>query len=223
MTNPSVVEERLNVAASTLAPNKIVVLWMETPSNPQCKLSDIQLLSDLARSIVGPERAISVVDATWSTPYLLSPLTLGADFVLHSITKYICGHSDVLGGSVTASKASASNSALAAATVLTRLRTVHQIGGGVLGPWESWMAMRGLRTLPVRVKHHCASAMQLAERLERHDRVTRVYYPGLASHPQYELAAVQYKDRFGGMMSILVKPANPKNGDGSKEALAVSI
>jgi cystathionine gamma-synthase len=166
---------------------------------------------------------VSVVDATWSTPYLLNPLAHGADFVMHSITKYICGHSDVLGGAVTASKASATNSSLASAGVLTRLRTVHQIGGGVLGPWECWMAMRGLRTLPVRMKQHSSSAMQLAERLERHERVTRVFYPGLASHPQYEIAAVQYdKNRFGGMMSILVKPANPKSGDGAKEALAVS-
>lgn len=216
MTNHEVVEQTLRNAGARGDPDNKVILWMESPSNPQCKISDTQTLSELARSIVGADRAVVVVDSTWITPYLVNPLALGADFVLHSVTKYICGHSDVLGGSLTVSKI------VRHAEVLKRVRTVQQIGGGVLGPHESWMAMRGLRTLPVRMKQHCETAMELATRLEAHPLVDKVFYPGLQSHPQHELAARTMREgRFGGMMSILVKQTAGEDSD--KEALSVSI
>jgi cystathionine gamma-synthase len=159
-----------------------ILLWMETPSNPQCKVTDVQAISTMARELYpNPADLIVVVDSTWATPYLLNPLELGADFVMHSVTKYIGGHSDVLGGIVTASIGCVKRADEAAAAppvpttveaptqavtathttppsdmdMLTRLRTLHRVGGGVCGPLESWLALRGLRTLPVRLNHQC--------------------------------------------------------------------
>jgi cystathionine gamma-synthase len=195
MTNHFLVRERLTAAVSSIsqqdgvALKKRVILWLETPSNPQCKVTDIQTLSELAHNL--SDRVVVAVDSTWATPYLLNPLALGADIVMHSLTKYIGGHSDVLGGVVTSS----ARLHECCPDVSNRIRTFHQIGGGVCGPWEAWMAMRGLRTLPVRMRQHCSSALYLASQLEKHPCVERVFYPGLPSHPQHELAARQMGNR----------------------------
>jgi cystathionine gamma-synthase len=137
-----------------------LVLWMETPSNPLCKVTDVEAVSSMARELFpSPEELTVVVDSTWATPYLLNPLQLGADFALHSITKYVAGHSDVLGGVVTASNAAVQRADQAEKDgrrdVLATLRTVNRVGGGVCGPLESWLAARGLRTLPLRLNHQC--------------------------------------------------------------------
>jgi cystathionine beta-lyase/cystathionine gamma-synthase len=197
--------------------NKPVVVWIEVPSNPLTKVADMEAISSYCRSFP-PHEIILVADSTWCSPFLLSPLKqFPFDIVFHSITKYITGHSDVLGGIATVSNHFATHHAERFKT----LQTVQQICGGVCGPWEAWMAMRGLRTLPVRMKQHCHSAMELARRLESHPCVERVYYPGLASHPQHEVATKLMKTGFyGGMMSILIKPK--ELGDGQEEALQVS-
>lgn len=188
-------QERLNKNES----NKII-LWMETPSNPKCIVTDINELSKLAKNIIKEDQLVVAVDATWSTPYLLQPLQLGADVVMQSSTKYIGGHSDVLGGTLVL------GSSIGAKTISPLLMLSHQIGGGVLGPFDSWLSLRGLRTLPVRMKQHCQSALKLAEFLNSHKQVEHVYYPGLPSHPQHILASKMMRyGMYGGMLSFLVK------------------
>lgn len=211
MTNHALVEDRLK-NFSTMG-KKRLILWMETPSNPQCKITDIEHLTRKARDIVGAENVCSVVDSTWCTPYLLRPLELGADFALHSTTKYVGGHSDMLGGMVVAGDSAG------AQAVLPSLRVAHQIGGGVSSPLDSYLALRGLRSLHVRMQRHCESAKTLAEFLQVHPCVDRVFYPGLPSHPQHGLAASQMGGRFGGMLSLLVK--NNGSSGGADEALEV--
>lgn len=126
-----------------------------------------------------------VVDATWATPVLLRPLEQGADVVLHSCTKYVGGHSDVLGGVIV------TGSTTSAVALESKLRLAQQLCGGVMGPWESYMSLRGLRTLHVRMERHCRSALTLATLLASHRRVSEVLYPGLPSHPQHLLAKQQ--------------------------------
>lgn len=199
MINHNKVKERLEILRAERNPKK-VIMWIETPSNPTCKFADIEKLSTLARSIFTvPEQTMVIVDSTWATPYLLRPLALGADAVLHSTTKYISGHSDCLGGSITL------GSTASAKALQNRLRHVHQIGGGVLSPFDSWLTLRGLRTLPVRMKQHCDNAMIMAEYLKGHKAVQQVHYPGLVSHPQNKLATLHMGGRYGGMLSFLVK------------------
>lgn len=213
MTNHSLVTEKLKECQ--LKGSKKVVLWMETPSNPQCKVTDIQGLSQIAKTIILEENLCIVVDATWTTPYITKPLDFGADIVLHSTTKYVGGHSDVLAGMLVAGKT------VGAAAVLQRLKVAHEIGGGVSSPFDSYLVLRGLRSLPVRMKQHCTNAMQVALFLENHPGVERVYYPGLESHPQHDLAKVQMKGMFGGMVSLLVRSST--GGDGMKESLQVRL
>ena len=156
----SCMETHRKTCVSTSTPRKLVI-WLETPSNPQCKVTDIETICNMANEIFSnkTERTV-VVDSTWATPYLLNPLELGADYVLHSVTKYIGGHSDLLAGIVTASKAEVDRAVSEASNgtgtnMLSNLRTVHGVGGGVCGPFEAWLALRGLRTLPVRLNHQC--------------------------------------------------------------------
>jgi cystathionine gamma-synthase len=215
MTNHILVEKKLIERKSYSGQQKTIV-WLETPSNPQCKVTDISYISKLAKKILNKEEDVCiVVDATWSTPYLLRPLDLDADFSLHSTTKYVGGHSDILGGLIVAGNTNNAKS------ILPSLRIVHQIGGGVCGPFESWMLLRGLRTLPVRMKAHCDNALALASFLNKHPNVEKVFYPGLSSHPQHELAKNQLGGRFGGMLSFLVKKGS--ESDGIAEACEVSI
>ena len=167
------------------------MLWIETPANPIMRLSDIAALSRLAR-----ERNIRdvVVDSTFATPIATRPLELGADFVVHSLTKYIGGHGDALGGAVLGRKADLD--------ALNLESVVHY--GGVLSPFNAWLILRGAATLPIRMKAHAETASQVARFLENHPRVTRVFYPGLASHPQHELAKRQMAN-FSGMMTFTVE------------------
>eukprot|EP01038_Epipyxis_sp_PR26KG_P012447 gene12447-16694_t len=209
MTKHDLVKERLT-SAETL--DKTIILWMETPSNPLCKVTDVEKLCRISKKIIKQENLCIVVDSTWSTPYLLQPLDLGADIVLHSTTKYINGHSDILGGIAVVGDTPIST------TLIPSLRIAHQIGGGVSSPFDAWMTLRGLRTLPVRMKAHCENAMVMAEFLQGHAKVQKVLYPGLITHPQHKLASTQMDGKFGGMLSFLVKSASP---DSDTEALKV--
>ncbi|MEO5666418.1 MAG: PLP-dependent aspartate aminotransferase family protein [Bdellovibrionota bacterium] len=166
------------------------LVWVETPTNPLLKLIDIRKVAARAKA-VGAKLA---VDNTFMSPYFQKPLDLGADFVLHSLTKYINGHSDVVGGCViTRDKETAE-----------KLYFHQNSIGAVLGPFDSWLVVRSLKTLPVRMKAHGESAQELAEWLEKHPKVSKVIYPGLKSHPQHALAKDQMSG-FGGMLSFYLK------------------
>lgn len=220
MTNTALVKCKVQEALDFQKMNNInkpIMVWIEIPSNPLTKVADLEAISTYCRTF-DPKQVILVIDSTWCSPYLMSPLKqYSFDIVFHSLTKYIAGHSDVLGGVATVSKHFVTHHP----ENYQSLQTVQQICGGVCGPWEAWMAMRGLRTLPVRMKQHCHNAMQLATRLETHPCIDRVFYPGLKSHPQHDIASKQMRDGlYGGMMSILVK-SQESHGDGQVEALQV--
>ncbi len=163
------------------------MLFLETPTNPTMSITDLALMADLAR-----ERGlISVVDNTFATPYLQQPLRYGITAVVHSLTKYLNGHSDMLGGIVVCSDQA----------VADRLRFLQKAAGGILSPFDAWLCLRGVKTLAVRMRQHCANAQAVAAWLERAPGVTKVYYPGLASHPGHALARRQMRE-FGGMISF---------------------
>jgi cystathionine gamma-synthase len=164
------------------------IVWVESPSNPLLNIVDIRAAADAAHEV----GAILVVDNTFATPYLQRPLDLGADIVVHSTTKYLCVHSDTIGGFV------ATNDP----TIAERLYFLQKSLGAVPGPFDSWLVLRGIKTLAVRMRRHCENAMAVAVWLERHGNVERVLYPGLPSHPHHTLAAKQMHD-FGGMVSFL--------------------
>jgi cystathionine beta-lyase/cystathionine gamma-synthase len=164
------------------------LVWIETPTNPLLNLVDIAAVADAAHAV----GALLVVDNTFATPYLQRPLELGADVVLHSTTKYLGGHSDLIGGFT------ATNDP----TVAERLTFLQKSLGAVPGPFDCWLVLRGLKTLAVRMQKHCENAHAVAEFLDGHPKVEQVLYPGLASHPGHELAARQMSD-FGGMISFL--------------------
>jgi cystathionine gamma-synthase len=165
------------------------IIWVETPTNPLLGIADIPALSQLAHD----NDALLVVDNTFASPYLQQPLALGADIVVHSTTKYVGGHSDVVGGALVVN-----DDELAAS-----LRYHQNAMGAVGGPFDAWLTLRGLRTLGVRMDRHCDNAERIAEYLSRHPRVTSVLYPGLPEHPGHETAAKQMR-RFGGMVSFRV-------------------
>ena len=164
------------------------IVWLETPTNPLLNVVDIRTAAEAAH-VVG---ALVVVDNTFATPYLQRPLELGADVVLHSTTKYLGGHSDVIGGFA------ATNDP----TVAERLRFLQKSLGAVPGPFDCWLVLRGLKTLAVRMERHCENARRIAALLDGHPAVERVFYPGLENHPGHEIAARQMSD-FGGMISFL--------------------
>jgi cystathionine gamma-synthase len=166
------------------------MVWVETPSNPMLSIVDIDAMASLAHA----RGALLVVDNTFATPYLQQPLTLGADVVVHSTTKYIGGHSDVVGGFV------ATNDAALA----ERIAYFQNAAGGVPGPMDCYLAMRGAKTLAVRMDRHCANAAAVAEMLSGHPAVARVLYPGLASHPGHDVAVRQMR-QFGGMVSFVME------------------
>ena len=168
------------------------MVWIETPSNPLLNVVDIRATATAAHEV----GAILVVDNTFATPYLQQPLELGADVVVHSTTKYLGGHSDTVGGFV------ATNDP----TIAERLYFLQKSLGAVPGPFDSWLVLRGIKTLAVRMRRHCDNAMAVAVWLERHGNVERVLYPGLPSHPNHRLAARQMRD-FGGMVSFLAPSA----------------
>jgi cystathionine gamma-synthase len=170
------------------------VLWVETPSNPMMKISDIAALAEIGHAA----GALVVVDNTFASPYIQQPLSLGADVVVHSTTKYLGGHSDTLGGALVVN-----DDALA-----EKIGFVQFGVGAVSAPMEAWLTIRGIKTLGVRVDRHSENAQAVAEAVVGHPAVERVYYPGLQEHPGHELAARQMK-RFGGMLSIAVSGGAP--------------
>ncbi|MFE0691374.1 cystathionine gamma-synthase [Streptomyces sp. JH002] len=175
------------------------VIWVETPSNPLLGITDIALIADIARGA----GARLVVDNTFASPYLQQPLALGADVVVHSTTKYMGGHSDVVGGALVTADEELGN----------ELAFHQNAMGAIAGPFDSWLVLRGIKTLAVRMDRHSANAQRIVEALAAHPKVTQVYYPGLASHPGHETAAKQMRD-FGGMVSFRV-------AGGEEEAVAV--
>lgn len=164
-------------------------IWCETPTNPLLGIADIAAVADVARSA----DARLVVDNTFASPYLQNPLALGADVVLHSTTKYVGGHSDVVGGALVTS-----DDELAEALLFTQNSV-----GSVPGPFDAWLTLRGVKTLAVRMERHSDNAERIVELLSGHAAVTKVFYPGLADHPNHEVAAKQMR-RFGGMVSFTV-------------------
>lgn len=166
------------------------MIWLETPTNPLLRLADIEAHVKLAKS----KNIISVVDNTFASPYFQRPLELGIDIVVHSTTKYLGGHSDVVGGATITNRDD----------LYETLKFHQNAVGAVPGPMDSWLVMRGLKTLAVRMREHQKNAMAIAEWLEKQDAIERVYYPGLASHPHHELAKKQMHG-FGGMLSVVVK------------------
>jgi cystathionine gamma-synthase len=174
----------------SLRPNTRL-LWIETPSNPLLKITDISKIAALAHHA----NALCACDNTWATPALQLPLSLGADLVIHSTTKYLGGHSDVLGGAVVAA---------AETEYFQRIRHIQLAGGAVAAPFDCWLVLRGIQTLPYRMRGHCQNARRIAEFLQTHPAVVMVHYPGLSSHPGQAIAAQQMQD-FGGMLSIQVK------------------
>jgi cystathionine gamma-synthase len=168
------------------------IVWIETPSNPMLNIVDIRKAADAAHAV----GAMLVVDNTFATPYLQRPLELGADIVVHSTTKYLGGHSDVVGGFA------ATNDP----TIAERLTFLQKSLGAVPGPLDCWLVLRGIKTLAVRMRQHCQNAHALAGYLERDSRVEQVFYPGLPRHPGHTVAARQMSD-FGGMISFLAESA----------------
>jgi len=168
------------------------IVWIESPSNPMLNVVDIRAAAEAAHEV----GAIVVVDNTFATPYLQQPLDLGADIVVHSTTKYLGGHSDTVGGFA------ATNDP----TIAERLYFLQKSLGAVPGPFDSWLVLRGIKTLAVRMRKHCENAMAIALWLERRLNVDRVLYPGLPTHPNHTIAARQMRD-FGGMVSFLASSA----------------
>jgi cystathionine beta-lyase/cystathionine gamma-synthase len=166
------------------------LVWVESPTNPLLKLVDIQAVSKLAHA----RQALVVVDNTFMSPYFQRPLSLGADIVVHSATKYLGGHSDVIGGTLVVNRED----------LFERLAFLQNAVGGVPGPMDAWLVLRGLKTLAIRMREHDSNARLVAEFLRGHRKVARVFYPGLADHPQRELARRQMSG-FGGMISFEVK------------------
>jgi cystathionine gamma-synthase len=176
-----------------------MVIWVETPTNPLLGIADIAALSQVAADA----EALLVVDNTFASPYLQRPLALGADVVVHSTTKYIGGHSDVLGGALVAADAG-----------LADELAFHQNAmGAVAGPFDCWLTLRGVRTLGVRMDRHCSNAMRVVSFLLRHPKVASVRYPGLPEHPGHEVAVKQMRG-FGGMVSF-------EHADGEEAAVRV--
>lgn len=176
--------------AAEIRPNTKMI-WVETPTNPMLKLADLKKVAEIAKQ----HKLISVTDNTFATPLIQRPLELGFDIVVHSATKYINGHSDIIGGIAVVGK----NAELA-----EQIAFLQNSVGAIAGPFDSFLALRGVKTLAIRMERHCYNAMELASWLEKHPKVARVIYPGLASHPQHALAKQQMA-AFGGMISVELK------------------
>ncbi len=169
---------------------KTRILWLESPSNPLLKIIDLQKTASLARK----RGILVVVDNTFMSPCLQNPLKLGADIVVHSMTKYLGGHSDVVGGGIVTSNEE----------IYSKLKFIQNAVGGVPSPFDCWLILRGIKTLKVRMERHCSNAQHIAEFLLRHPKIARVIYPGLKNHPQHILAGAQMRG-YGGMVSFEVR------------------
>ncbi len=167
------------------------LVWVETPTNPLLKLADLEAIAAVARA----NGLIAACDSTFASPALQRPLAAGFDLVVHSVTKYIGGHSDLIGGAVVTNRPD----------LAERLAFLQNAVGAVMDPFTAFLALRGLKTLPLRMERHCANALALARYLERHPKVTSVVYPGLESHPQHALARRQMPGGFGGMIAAEIE------------------
>jgi cystathionine gamma-synthase len=202
----SLVDTRsVDAVAAAVRPGRTRLLWLETPANPTWELADIAALADVAHRA----HARLVVDSTVATPVLTRPIELGADLVMHSATKFLNGHSDVLAGALVTARDD---------PFWERLRAWRREQGAVLGPFEAWLLLRGMRTLHVRVRHQVASARCIAEHFAGHPAVTEVLYPGLASHPGHAIAVAQMAGGFGSMLSLRVA-----GGERAAMAVAASV
>ncbi len=177
-----------NITASVQSNTRMI--WVETPSNPLLKIVDLRAVSTIAKE----HKLLTVADNTFASPYLQRPIDFGFDLVIHSATKYLNGHSDIVGGIAVA----------ASSELGERLGFLQNAVGAIAAPFDSFLALRGLKTLHLRMERHCQNAQRLAEWLEGHPSVDRVIYPGLASHPQHALAASQM-DAFGGMITVILQ------------------
>ena len=187
----------VDAVRAAIRPGTTKLVWVETPTNPLLNIADIGALAEVAHAA----GALLVVDNTFATSYLQNPLALGADIVTHSTTKYAGGHSDVVGGAVV----TAQEVTVAGFEDVAERIAFHQNSiGGIAGPFDSWLVLRGLKTLAVRMERHCDNAEAVVEHLVAHPAVESVLYPGLESHPGHNVAAKQMK-RFGGMISILLR------------------
>jgi len=185
MESPAKVAEYIN--------ENTKLIWLETPTNPMLNIIDIKGIADLAKA----HGCLLGVDNTFATPYLQNPLDLGADIVMHSVTKYLGGHSDVVMGALVCN-----DDALA-----ERLYFIQNSSGAVCGPMDSFLVLRGIKTLHLRMQRHCENGKIIADFLQNHTKVKNVYWPGLASHPNHALAKIQMRD-FGGMMSFTLNNDN---------------
>jgi len=176
---------------AAIRPNTRMV-WIETPTNPLLQIVDLSAVAAVARK----HRLISVCDNTFATPYTQRPSEHGIDIVVHSATKYLNGHSDCIGGVAVVANDTG---------LKDRLAYLQNSVGAVSGPFDSFLILRGIKTLALRMERHCASALTIAQFLEKHPRIERVYYPGLASHPQHAVARKQMKSGFGGIVTAVVK------------------
>jgi cystathionine beta-lyase/cystathionine gamma-synthase len=168
--------------------NKTKLIWLETPTNPLMKLIDIKKVCDLVKG----KNILVAVDNTFASPYLQNPLDLGADIVMHSATKYIGGHSDIIAGALVAKTPELGE----------ELHFIQFASGAILGPHDSYLALRGIKTLAIRMQRHSENGQKIAEYLQQHPRIKNVVYPGLSNHPQHDLAKEQMKNGFGGMVSF---------------------
>ncbi len=184
--------------AELLKKERYQLLWIETPTNPLLKVYDIAQLCEIAKE----QNTIVVVDNTFASPYLQQPLTLGATIVLHSATKYLGGHSDVVLGALI----------LNDETLAEKLYFLQNSIGSIAGPMDSYLVLRGIKTLHVRMERHCKNAMAVAKFLSQHPKVKVVHYPGLSSHPQHAIAKRQMKNGFGGMVSFELVSDNIEDG-----------
>ena len=185
MDNINAIQEKINTNTK--------LVWVETPTNPMLNIIDIKAVAQLAKD----NKVLLGVDNTFATPYLQQPLDLGADLVMHSATKYIGGHSDlVMGALIVKDK-----------ILAEQLYFIQNASGAVCGPMDSFLALRGIKTLHVRMQRHCENAKAVADYLNNHDKIEKVYYPGLVNHPNHEVAKAQMND-FGGMISFTTKGNN---------------
>lgn len=183
MSNPSAIQSAIK--------SNTRLIWIETPSNPQLKISDISAIVQLAKK----QNILTAVDNTWATPVLQKPINHEVDIVIHSTTKYFGGHSDVLGGCVVLKEDG---------VMAEKIHNVQTLSGGVPSPFDCWLISRGIQTLYLRVTAQTKSAHALAEFLNSHSKIEKVNYPGLKSHPQYDIASNQMNNGFGAMLSVLV-------------------
>jgi cystathionine gamma-lyase len=188
LTNPE------NLLAALRPDTKLV--WVETPTNPLLRLADLRAIAEICRA----RGIVSVADNTFASPYVQRPLELGFDVVVHSVTKYLNGHSDVISGIAIVAKSTAKDDRLDG--LRERLGFLQNAVGAIASPFDSFLALRGVKTLALRMQRHVASALALAQWLEAQPQVARVHYPGLESHPQHELAKRQMRGGFGGMISL---------------------